>query len=107
MGVRYEYNRLLRINSIESRTSSGAISQRLINGQLTTPDGQRIVIPAGGRAPRGLVYVGDPDSVLGDTIPVGGVAPDKNNFAPRVGFAWSLGSSENGFLKRLMVKIRP
>src|SRR5690606_25206871 len=41
-------------------------------------------------------------SVLGGTVPVGGVEPDKNNFAPRLGVAWSLGSPGDGFLKYLI-----
>ena len=45
----------------------------------------------GTRAPRGLVFVGDPDPVLGGTVPVGGTEADKNNFAPRVGLAYSFG----------------
>ncbi len=102
-GIRYEYNSPLK--DLFNRVAfyrPGAISQLLTSGQLTTPGGQRIVIPPGGRAPRGLVYVGDPDPVLGGTIPVGGIEPDKNNFAPRVGFAWSLGSPENSFLRRVV-----
>lgn len=102
-GLRYEYNSPLK--DLFNRVAfyrPGAISQLLTSGQLTTPEGQRIEIPQGGRAPRGLVYVGDPDPVLGGTVPVGGVEPDKNNFAPRVGIAWSLGSPDNSILKAII-----
>jgi hypothetical protein len=101
-GVRYEYNSPLKdkFNRV-AYYRPGAISTLLTTGQLTTPEGQRIVIPAGGRAPRGLVFVGDPDPVLGGTVPVGGVELDKNNFAPRVGFAYAL-NSENSFFKTIL-----
>ena len=39
-------------------------------------------------ATRSLVRVGT------NGVPRGGVEPDRNNFAPRVGFAWSLGKDE-------------
>ena len=39
-------------------------------------------------APVGVLFVGDPDPVLG-TVPAGGYPTDKNNFAPRIGFAYS------------------
>ncbi|MDQ2747820.1 MAG: hypothetical protein M3T96_11245, partial [Acidobacteriota bacterium] len=63
------------------------------------------IVLGGTRAPRGLVFVGDPDPVLGGTVPVGGVKPDKNNFAPRVGFAYSLGEDSlfnRGFFKKVI-----
>jgi hypothetical protein len=39
-------------------------------------------------APTGILFAGDPDPVLG-TIPAGGYPTDKNNFAPRLGIAYS------------------
>ncbi len=55
-----------------------------------------------GNIPNGLVFVGDPDPVLGGTVPRGGGAPNKNNFAPRVGFAYSFdGDGDGVFVKFL------
>ncbi len=101
-GLRYEYNSPLKdkFNRV-AFYRPGSYSQLLQQG-IPTMEGQMIEIPAGGRAPNGLVYVGDPDNVLGGTVPVGGVEPDKNNFAPRLGLAWSLGSYDNGFMKYLI-----
>lgn len=101
-GVRYEYNSPLKdkFNRV-AYYRPGATSQLLTSGRLRTPEGQAIVL-GGTRAPRGLVFVGDPDPVLGGTVPVGGVKPDKNNFAPRVGLAYSFGESENGILKTIL-----
>lgn len=101
-GLRYEYNSPLKdkFNRV-AFYRPGSVSQ-LLQAGIPTNDGQTIEIPVGGRAPRGLVYVGDPDNVLGDTVPVGGVAIDKNNFAPRLGLAWSLGSSDNSFFSRII-----
>lgn len=101
-GVRYEYNSPLKdtLNRV-AYYRQGATSQLLTTGQLRTPDGQRIVL-GGTRAPRGLVFVGDPDPVLGGTVPVGGVEPDKNNFAPRVGFAYSFSGGDGGFFNRVL-----
>jgi len=100
-GVRYEYNSPLKdkFNRV-AYYRAGARSQLLANGQVFTPEGQQVIVQ-GGQIPRGLVYVGDPDPVLGGTVPVGGVAPDKNNFAPRVGFAYSF-NSDKGFLKTVL-----
>lgn len=56
--------------------------------------GQSIAFRPGARsqrfpnAPLGVLFVGDPDPVLG-TVPAGGYPTDKNNFAPRVGLAYS------------------
>lgn len=99
-GLRYEYNSPLKdkLNRV-AYYRPGATSVLLASGQLTTPEGQAI-LPAG-RVPRGLVFVGDPDNVLGGTVPVGGVEPDKNNFAPRVGFAYSF-NSDSGFFKSIL-----
>ena len=104
-GVRYEYNSPLKdtLNRV-AYYRPGATSQLLTSGQLRTPEGQAIVL-GGTRAPRGLVFVGDPDPVLGGTVPVGGVEPDKNNFAPRVGLAYSFGEDNffnRGFFKTIL-----
>ncbi len=102
-GVRYEYNSPL--TDLEDRVAyyrPGAISTRLTSGQLVNQDGQLVRIPAGRRAPLGLVFVGDPDPVLGGTVPRGGVRLDKNNFAPRVGLAYSFNGGDSGFLKTII-----
>lgn len=102
LGLRYEYNAPL--TDAANRVAyyrPGAVSQLLTSGQLFF-EGRQISIPAGGRAPVGLVYPGDPDPVLGGTVPEGGVAKDKNNFAPRLGIAWSPGSQEGSFGRRLL-----
>jgi hypothetical protein len=104
-GIRYEYNSPLKdkFNRV-AYYRPGATSLLLTSGQLRTLEGQRIVL-GGTRAPRGLVFVGDPDPVLGGTVPVGGIEPDKNNFAPRVGFAYSLGGDNGLFNKGLFKAI--
>jgi hypothetical protein len=71
----------------------------LTTGQLTH-EGTPIVVPPGGRAPVGLVYPGDPDPILGGVVPDGGVEKDYNNFAPRLGVAWSPGFN-NGMLGKI------
>jgi hypothetical protein len=103
LGLRYEF--VSPLTDTENRVAyyrsrAGVTSPQLINGTLTF-EGQRIVVPAGGRAPNGLLYVGDPDPVLGGTVPAGGVKPDRNNFAPRIGFAYSFTGSK-GFLGRFL-----
>lgn len=101
-GVRYEYNSPL--TDKEDRLAyyrPGAVSTLLTNGSLVNQDGQVIRVPTGGRAPRGLVFVGDPDPVLGGTVPRGGVELDKNNFAPRVGLAYSFDGGP-GFFRTLL-----
>ncbi len=88
-GIRYEFTS--PITDLFDRVAyyrPGATSQLLANGQLFTPEGQQIVVQ-GGNLPRGLVFPGDPDPVLGGTVPRGGVALDRNNWAPRVGFAYA------------------
>jgi hypothetical protein len=101
LGLRFEYTSPLtdRFNRV-AFYRPGAISQLLTSGQLTTLEGVPITVPPGGRAPIGLVFPGDPDPVLGGTVPNGGVAKDWNNFAPRFGFAWSP-QPKSGFLHTL------
>jgi len=101
-GVRYEYNSPL--TDLKNRVAyyrPGAISTLLTSGSLRTDEGQVIQLRPGGRAPNGLVYVGDPDPVLGGTVPAGGVATDKNNWAPRVGLAYTVNNGF-GFLKSIL-----
>jgi hypothetical protein len=100
-GVRYEYvSPLTDTNDRVAYYRPGSFSPQLTAGTLLF-EGKHIVIPAGGRAPNGLAYVGDPDNVLGGTVPRGGTAPDRNNFAPRVGFAYSFDKLP-GFLSRIV-----
>jgi Carboxypeptidase regulatory-like domain len=97
LGVRYEYNSPL--TDLENRVAyyrPGTLSPQLQSGALTF-EGRNIVVAPGGTAPNGLVYVGDPDSVLGGTVPEGGIQLDKNNFAPRIGFAYSFDGSKGLF----------
>src|SRR5262249_16888257 len=80
----------------------GAISQILTTGQLRDFDTQRpVLVPPGGSAPVGLVFVGDPDPILGGTVPAGGIEKDWNNFAPRIGIAYSP-NARGGFLGKLL-----
>ena len=78
----------------------GATSELLTSGSLTQMDGTPIIIPEGGAAPNGLVYIGDPDPVLGGTVPRGGVNRDMNNWAPRFGLAYTPKATD-GLLGRL------
>lgn len=101
-GLRYEY--VSPLTDKFDRVAyyrPGAVSQLLTSGQLRTFEGAALVVPAGRRAPSGLVFVGDPDPVLGGTVPEGGVKRDRNNFGPRVGIAYSPSFSE-GVLGRLL-----
>lgn len=90
LGLRYEYTSPLtdKYNRVVYYRP-GATSQLLTSGQLRDVDGRLISLTAGGRAPVGPVFVGDPDPVLGGTVPEGGTTKDLNNFAPRFGLAWS------------------
>ncbi len=99
-GVRYEYTSPLK--DLLDRVAyyrPGSTSPQLAAGSLTF-EGRRIV--AGGTLPNGLVFVGDPDNILGGTVPRGGVAPDKNNWAPRAGFAYSFEGGNDGFLGTIL-----
>lgn len=102
LGVRYEYTSPLtdKYNRV-AYYRPGVVSQLLTSGQLTDFEGRALIVPAGAHAPDGLVYPGDPDPVLGGTVPDGGVAKDFNNFAPRIGFAWSP-VARGGFLGRVL-----
>jgi outer membrane receptor protein involved in Fe transport len=103
LGVRYEYVSPLtdKYNRV-AYYREGAVSQILTSGQLVDPSsGVPIVVPPGGRAPVGLVYPGDPDPVLGGTVPDGGVDKDFNNFGPRLGIAWSP-STDEGLMRTLL-----
>ncbi len=101
LGLRYEYTSPLtdKFNRV-AYYRRGAVSQLLTSGQLRSFEGIPITVPAGGRAPNGLVFVGDPDPVLGGTVPAGGIERDLNNFAPRVGFAYTPNYTE-GFGRTL------
>lgn len=102
-GVRYEYTS--PITDERNRVSyyrPGSTSQLLVNGGLIEPQtGAVIGVRPGGRPPNGIVFVGDPDNVLGGTVPDGGVAKDFNNFAPRVGLAYAP-YAEDGIWRKLL-----
>jgi hypothetical protein len=101
LGVRYEFTSPLsdKYNRV-AYYRAGGVSQLLTSGQLQDVGGRTIRLTPGGRAPVGLVYVGDPDPALGGTVPAGGTSSDKNNWAPRIGIAWAPQAS-SGFLQRL------
>ena len=102
LGLRWEYNSPIT-DKYDRMTfyRPGAVSELLTSGRLTQPDGTPVVVPAGERAPEGIVYVGDHDPVLGGTVPRGGVARDFNNWAPRFGLAWSP-KGGSSLLRRLL-----
>jgi hypothetical protein len=70
---------------------NNATSDTYIAGEQST------VFPT---APLGLVFAGDKNP-LGGTIPRGVERTPKNNFAPRIGIAWSP-NPQNGFLSKLL-----
>jgi Carboxypeptidase regulatory-like domain len=72
LGIRYEYS-TPKLDT-EGRTFS------------IIPGDQSVKFPY---APLGLVFPGDPGAPRGVNF------PDKKNFAPRIGFAWSPGSKSN------------
>src|SRR5437868_15150274 len=65
------------------------------------PDQQSTRFPD---APAGLLFVGDPDPVLG-RLPRGLYSTDKNNFSPRLGIAYSP-EPDRGWQRRLLGKGR-
>jgi hypothetical protein len=105
LGMRYEYVGPLtdKANRVAyyrpTAAARGQVSTILTGGQLFNR-AQQVVVPAGQRAPLGLLYVGDPDPDLGGTVPAGGVNRDLNNFAPRFGFAYAP-KIEGGWLQPL------
>jgi hypothetical protein len=102
LGLRYEYNSPItdKYNRV-AYYRPGQVSTLLTSG-FTGEDGVFISTGPGGRAPVGLVYPGDPDSILGGTVQNGGAKKDWNNFGPRVGIAWSPKSSDNSFFRSIL-----
>lgn len=104
LGLRYEYTSPLtdKFNRV-AYYRAGAVSQLLTTGVLRDQvTGKPIIVPAGRKAPVGLVYPGDPDPVLGGTVPDGGIAKDLNNWAPRFGIAYTPAFSEKyKFLRKV------
>jgi hypothetical protein len=107
LGLRWEYvgpltdtqNRVAYYRP--TAAALGIASTLLSTGNLHDPQGRVITVPAGERAPIGLLYPGDPDPDLGGLVPDGGVNRDLNNWAPRFGFAWSPSVKEGSFLHSL------
>jgi outer membrane receptor protein involved in Fe transport len=102
-GLRWEYNGpLYDTRNRAAYYRPGSVSQLLINHQLTDPSTNLpIVLAPGSTAPNGLVFVGDPDNVLGGKVPAGGWRPYYRSFAPRIGLAYSPRAS-GGWLGRLL-----
>lgn len=107
LGLRYEYVGPLtdtgnRVAYYRPTAAARGISSALLtSGRLLDRNGRPITVPAGLRAPIGLLYPGDPDPDLGGVVPAGGVNRDLNNFAPRFGFAYSPRVKEGSFLHTL------
>ena len=101
LGLRWEYTSPLtdKFNRV-SYYRQGAVSQILTSGQFRNFEGLPVVVPPGERAPTGVVFVGDPDPVLGGIVPDGGVEKDFNNWAPRIGIAFSPGATD-GWMRTL------
>lgn len=102
LGLRWEYSSPIT-DKYDRMTfyRLGATSKLLTSGNLTQMDGTPIVVPEEGRAPNGLVYVGDPDPVLGGRVPRGGINKDLNNWAPRFGLAYAP-KFKDGLLGRIL-----
>lgn len=101
LGIRYEYTSPLKdLHDRVAYYRPGSTSAQLAAGSRTF-EGRSIVAANPNNLPNGLVFVGDPDNVLGGTVPRGGVRPDKNNWAPRFGFAYSFQGDGDGFFKKL------
>jgi outer membrane receptor protein involved in Fe transport len=75
LGVRYEY--VGPVSDTQNRVAyyrptaaaKGISSTLLSSGQLLDTRGRVISVPAGQRAPLGLLYPGDPDPDLGGVVP--------------------------------------
>ena len=91
LGFRWEFTGNLydKGNRVAYYRSELGASQLLTSGQLRSPEGIPITVTPGSHAPAGVYFVGDPDPALGGKIPQGGAQRDLNNFAPRLGFAYS------------------
>jgi outer membrane receptor protein involved in Fe transport len=102
LGLRWEYTSPItdKFNRV-AYYRYGATSQLLSSGQLTDFAGNPITLAPGATAPNGVVYTGDPDPVLGGNVPRGGIKKDYNNFAPRIGIAYTPTSSK-GWLGKLL-----
>jgi len=91
LGVRWEFTGNLydKFNRVAYYRTQLTASQLLTSGQLKSFEGIPITVTPGSHAPAGVLFVGDPDPALGGKVPAGGAQRDLNNFAPRLGFAYS------------------
>lgn len=107
LGLRHEYvgplyDKYNRVAYYRPNAAAQGIGSTLLAaGQVRTFEGVTIPVGAGLRPPTGLLFVGDPDPDLGGTVPQGGINKDKNNFAPRFGFAYSP-RGKSGFLNSFL-----